>query len=203
MSHILVVYGTNYGHTERIVQRMAQRWSERGIRVSAHRVKAGDPGPGLDDCDACLVAASVIKGRHQQGVADFVLRHAGELAALPSTFVSVSGAAANPDPAHRADAVRLAEDFVNRAGWHPQRLVTIGGAIAYTRYGFLLRRIMRWMARRQGSPWTDITRDYDLTDWGAVDRLADEIAGVVGALPVPTGHPGSCCVAGGEAPDYP
>ena len=60
---------------------------------------------------------------------------------------------------------------------------TFAGALRYSRYGWLKRRLMRSIARREGGD-TDTSRDHVYTDWDAVDRFAvdilrvtDEVAG--------------------------
>lgn len=47
----------------------------------------------------------------------------------------------------------------------------VAGAVPYTRYGWLKRRIMRrLMARANGD--TDTTRDYEYTDWEDLNSFA-------------------------------
>jgi menaquinone-dependent protoporphyrinogen oxidase len=49
------------------------------------------------------------------------------------------------------------------------------GSLAYTRYNFVIRFIMRRIARKEGAP-TDKSRDYELTDWTEVARFANGVA---------------------------
>jgi menaquinone-dependent protoporphyrinogen oxidase len=56
------------------------------------------------------------------------------------------------------------------------------GALAYTRYGFLLRWVMRRIARSRGGRDLDTSRDYVYTDLDSVRRFAEEfLASVVPA----------------------
>jgi menaquinone-dependent protoporphyrinogen oxidase len=51
----------------------------------------------------------------------------------------------------------------------------VAGALPYTRYNFLVRFLMKRIARKAGGP-TDTSRDYDFTDWAALDRFAAAFA---------------------------
>jgi len=88
----------------------------------------------------------------------------------------------------RAQTMRIVERLVAETGWHPQRVELVAGALPYTRYNFLVRFVMRRISRKEGGD-TDTSRDYEYTDWAAVDRFAaefvDEVAGPVDAVTSP------------------
>jgi menaquinone-dependent protoporphyrinogen oxidase len=54
----------------------------------------------------------------------------------------------------------------------------IGGAMAYTKYGPLLRWIMKQIAKRNGGP-TDTSRDHEMTDWVQVERFVDRFVALL------------------------
>lgn len=175
MSKILVVYGTTYGQTERIVRRIGQILTETGHAVTLHR---GDRLPvmlPIQEFDGFLIAGSVLSGHHQRYIRNFVCRYGYLLNALPSAFISVSGSAANIEPKAQIQAQQCVTSFLKETGWQPRVTRTFGGAIAYTRYNWVLRVVMRWISRRNGGP-TDTSRDHEMTDWHAVDRFAHELA---------------------------
>jgi menaquinone-dependent protoporphyrinogen oxidase len=62
-------------------------------------------------------------------------------------------------------------ELVRRTGWAPEIVVTLGGAEPYTKYGFFTRIVMRSIAKKHGRI-VDVHRDYEFTDWDAVDRFA-------------------------------
>ena len=51
----------------------------------------------------------------------------------------------------------------------------VAGALLYTRYNFLVRFVMRQITKAEGGD-TDTSRDYEYTDWDAVDRFAEAFA---------------------------
>jgi menaquinone-dependent protoporphyrinogen oxidase len=174
MSRILAVYGTAYGQTEKIVRRMAARLIEGGHTVTVVKGDELPPALSLDDHDAFLIGASVIAGRHQRYMRAFVRRHLSRLNAAPSAFVSVCGSAAGATAKERELAQSYVAQFLRETGWRPRLTTSVAGAIAYTRYGFFLRWIVKRMSGRTGGP-TDTSRDHELTDWQVVDAFARQI----------------------------
>jgi menaquinone-dependent protoporphyrinogen oxidase len=63
------------------------------------------------------------------------------------------------------------ERFVEKCGWRPARIELIAGALQYSKYNFLIRYVMRRITKKEGGD-TDTSRDYEYTDWAAVDRFA-------------------------------
>ena len=66
-------------------------------------------------------------------------------------------------------------EFAAQTGWHPTTVGLFAGALAYPRYGFVKKRLMRRIARgKPGLLGTDLTHDYDYTDWDAVRRFVED-----------------------------
>ena len=171
MAQVLIVYGTAYGQTERIVRRIRAELARQNHTVSIFK---GDEIPAdldLGKYQGFIIAASVIRNQHQRYMRNFVRRHAPLLSRVPTAFVSVSGAA----QASPAQAGEYVEAFLHETGLHPAFIQSFAGAMAYTRYGFFLRWVTRLVSGLRGGP-TDTSRDHDMTDWEAVDRFANEIA---------------------------
>ena len=100
---------------------------------------------------------------------DFVRAKREALERLPSAFFSVS-LAARDDP---DEARGYVERFVDETGWRPDAVGVVAGALRFTRYGFIKRRVMRKLAADRGDMDTDTTRDHVYTDWQGVDRFVD------------------------------
>ena len=64
---------------------------------------------------------------------------------------------------------------MKETGWHPARILPVAGALTYSRYNFLVKWIMRRIARRAGFDGP-ATRDYEFTNWPAVDRFVAGLA---------------------------
>jgi menaquinone-dependent protoporphyrinogen oxidase len=174
---ILIVYGTKYGQTARIADRIADTLMAEGFEATiVHAHSRSLPGNhNFGEFAGVVVGASVIRGRHQHEIERFVRSNLDSLAKLPSAFFSVSGAAASSKPGDQDRARGFVDLFLSRTGWHPSTTQLFGGAIAYTRYPFLLRWMMKRMTKREGGP-TDASRDHDLTNWPHVEQFAREFA---------------------------
>lgn len=180
MSNILLVYGTAYGQTARIAERIALGLTEAGHTVTVQRGDQLTPALSLGGYDAFVVAASVLFGRHQRYIRAFVRTHVTRLNAAPSAFVSVCGAAAEATPEGAGGGQAYVDRFLRDTGWLPWATRSFAGALAYTRYGPFIRWMMRAISRRTGRP-TDVSRDYELTDWEAVDTFGRQLADILTA----------------------
>lgn len=120
-------------------------------------------------CDVVVLAGSVHFGKHDRRLERFALEQRVHLAKVESVLVSVSGAASTSQGRPLAlDAVR---GFLGNTGWSPDRIELFAGGEPYTKYGFFTRWFMVRYAKRTGRV-VDPHRDYDFTDWAAVDRFA-------------------------------
>ena len=180
MRHVPVFYATTEGHTRLIAEALASTLRQEGMESEAIALPKTGRVDWIDwaDVGGVIVGASVHAGKHQSSVGAFVAREADRLNRCPSVFFSVSMAAASKN-ATEVDAARaIATKFVGGTTWRPDRVVCFAGKLAYTKYGWLTRWIMRRIAAKEGGP-TDTSRDHDFTDWHAVRALAVSIAAEV------------------------
>jgi menaquinone-dependent protoporphyrinogen oxidase len=177
---ILIAYGTRYGHTLKIAERIADTLMEDGDTVRLIHAHGRNLPRELSfaDFDGVIVGASVIVGRHQRAVRRFVRDNRDRLGALPTAFFSVSGAAGSQKPDDRARAAKYVSEFLAQTGWRPALTDAFGGAMAYTKYNPLLRWITKRESMKEGGP-TDTSRDHETTDWAQVERFARAFAATV------------------------
>jgi menaquinone-dependent protoporphyrinogen oxidase len=172
---ILAVYGSEYGQAEAVIRRIGSVLESDGHVVAIHRAGVLPTGTLLTDFDAVPVGASIIMGRYQRYVRDFVRRNLDVLSRQPTAFVSVNGSSPEAMPEWRAAARGYVAKFLGETNWSPRWTATFSGALRYTRYGAVTRWIMKRISARAGGP-TDTTRDHEYTDWAAVDRFAAELS---------------------------
>jgi menaquinone-dependent protoporphyrinogen oxidase len=142
--------------------------------------------------DVVFVGSPVRVGAYLKSVIRFVQARREDLERVPSAFFSVSLAVAARKGERktdgRAETLRVVEKFRRASGWSPRRIELIAGALPYSKYNFLVRFVMRRISAAAGGD-TDTSRDYEYTDWNAVDRFAsefvDEALGTRTAQPVP------------------
>ena len=178
-----VFFATREGQTRRIAARLADDLRERGVQVDVFDVRESREIDFSAYSTGC-VAASVHVGHHEREMIAFVKQHRDELLRLGAAFISVTLSEAGVEDLTRpeterkqsaADVQRMLDVFFDQTGWHPDRVLAVAGALAYSQYNFIVRAIMKRIARKAGAP-TDTSRDYEFTNWTAVDRLAGELA---------------------------
>jgi len=176
MATILVCYGTSEGQTETIAERIGDRLTERGHRAPVRNVAENALDP--TGHDAVLLGSSIHMGSHQSSVEGFVRENREALASRPTGFFQVSLSAASDDPDERAEAAGYVEDFEDSTAFHPDRVGLFGGALRYSKYGFLKRLLMKRIAGKTSGD-TDTSRDYEYTDWDEVEAFAEDFAAFV------------------------
>lgn len=171
--NVLIAYGTTEGQTAHIAEELKHRLEAAGAKVEA--VDLQKTQPLLAAFDRVVVAGSIHMGKYQKEVARFVSATVGVLNGIPSWFVGVSMAEAGGAEAGGHDTAQAFIDgFVAEHGWHPRGTLSLAGALKYREYNVITRFIMKRISAKEGRP-TDTSRDWEFTDWAAVDRLADEI----------------------------
>ncbi len=167
-----MLYATTEGHTARIAERIAQRFRGMAHIVESHRADTVPSDFDPAAYDAVIIGSSIHYGHHPDYLRALIRRHRAALASRPGAFFSVSLSAGGPG-AKPAAAQRYLETFLRQVGWRPQQTATFAGALQYSRYGFFKKSMMRLIVGVAGGD-TDPTRDYEYTDWDAVERFADD-----------------------------
>jgi menaquinone-dependent protoporphyrinogen oxidase len=195
MKPILVAYATREGHTRRIAHHVAELIRMHGREVQLLDVAAAEPPLEMGAYAAALVAGSVHAGAHEREMVRFVKAHRAELERLPAAFISVSLTEAGAeDPAksaaQRREASRavdqMIQKFLRETGWHPLHIKPVAGALLYTKYGRLLRFVIKRIVASQGGS-TDTTRDHDYTDWPSLARFVEEFMCTLPQRPISGG----------------
>lgn len=156
MASALILYASAEGQTARIARRIARRLRDLGHRPE---VRPAARELDLSAYDGVMVGASVHYGHHPAALGRAL--RAARLPTLKTAFFSVSLGAKE----------HYAGRFLRKARWRPQLIGVFHGALQYSKYGPLKRLVVRIFAAIGGHD-TDPSRDYDYTDWGAVDAFA-------------------------------
>ena len=179
MASILIPYATGEGQTARVADRIAEELRDLDHEATTVNVKDVDQELALEDYDAVLVGASIHGGRHQRGIREWVGANRGALARKPNGFFQVSLSSADAaNEASAAEAAGYVDEFVEATGWRPDRVGLFGGALRFSEYGFLMRAMMRFIAKRS-YPGAETSDDVEFTDWESVEAFADEFSAFV------------------------
>jgi len=173
MATVLLVYASHDGQTRKITEYVATVIRARGHLVelldAAHDSKHRD----LSRFQAVVVGSPIRAQGYLRPVVQFIQAHRTALDGLPTLFFSVGLALVSKTHDGRAQTMQVVEKLVAETGWRPGRVELVAGALQYTRYNFLVRFVMRRISRKEGGD-TDTSRDYEYTDWSAVERFAVE-----------------------------
>lgn len=174
MSRILLLYASIEGQTALIAERIAHVLREKAHSVELVPADADPARLNPAAYDGVIVGASIHYGHHPAYLPKLIRRLGGALSSRPNAFFSVSLSAGGPRPKPAA-AQRYIDKFLRKAGWQPHLIASIAGAVRYSLYGPIKRRVMIVFVGLGGGE-TDTSRDYEYTDWAAVERFAGDFA---------------------------
>ena len=184
MSNVLIVYATKEGQTARIASCMRDALTRAGHSVVLVDADHQRPPDALARFDAVALGGPIHAGGYPRSIERFAREHRRELGSVRSAFFSVGLAVASRTSDGRAQTMELVNRFAARTGFQPKRVELIAGALPYSKYSFLVRYVMRRIAAKEGGD-TDASRDYEYTDFRAVERFALELAGAPSAAETP------------------
>lgn len=180
MAKILILYATCDGKSRQIAERLSTVLTRAGHEPRLVNVEDHPAPDAITSVDAVIVGASIRYGHHQKSMVAYVKAHRDELAARPNAFYSVCMSAGGPG-ARPKTAEGYIDEFRKRSGWNPRRTTSFAGACLFTKYNPFIKFMMRLIMGMAGGE-TDTTRDWDYTDWDAVDRWGVEFARSVEAV---------------------
>jgi len=184
MKPVLVIFATHYGQSLRIANHIALALRAKDLKPDIVDSTQMSPGFSLDNYSAVILIAPVERGRHQKNIIKFITQSRKHLEQVPTAFISVSlsqagaeDASATPERRARCarDVAQLIQTFLGETSWRPVRVMPVAGALAYTKYSWLLRLVMKWIAKRSGAS-TDTSQDHEYTNWIAIGQFVDEFA---------------------------
>lgn len=175
MTRVLVAYASREGQTEKIAKHVASRLAARGLEPVVVNLKLGQSEADVPSCAAAIIAGSVHRGRHDQELTGFIMRHAPTLRGGPSAFVCVSLSAASHDPNDRAAIDELAQSFLYDVGWHPDEIKHVAGAVRDSQLNILERYTVHAVMYQKDIA-ADPSGETELTNWQDVDDFSDNFA---------------------------
>ncbi|AEG01622.1 menaquinone-dependent protoporphyrinogen IX dehydrogenase [Methylomonas methanica] len=173
MSHILLVYASHDGQTEKIcrtLQTIIQQAGQQITVLSIDQAAQADPAA----FDKIVIGASIRYGKHGPEIAAFIKQNQAILDSKPNAFFSVNLVARKPEKSSPASNPYL-QKFLKRITWHPKHLAVFAGKIDYPSYGLfdrLLIRLIMWMTHGPTDPKAVI----EFTDWEQVKAFGQQIA---------------------------
>lgn len=170
MKSIAIVVATKYGQSFKIANALASEFESLGVKTALLT-----PDEELGSFEAVIIGSPVYIGKFVPEVTAWTKKNLVRLNASPAGFFSVSLNAADKRPQARLDDDRLLREFLTESGLRPSFVASFGGKLAYTKYGWFKRWMMKRISASAGGP-VDTSRDHEMTDWDQVRRFAQAFA---------------------------
>jgi menaquinone-dependent protoporphyrinogen oxidase len=172
--NILLVFHTVEGQTARIADRLASVLRAAGDRVDLAAIVEAPAPDAYDAYDAVIAGGSIHAVHHSRQLIHYLKEHASALNAMPTALFQVSLTSANPDEEHTATAQGFVHELMGKTDFEPEIVALFAGALVYTQHGWIKRRVMRAIVKREAGD-TDMSHDYEYTDWNAVEQFARDV----------------------------
>jgi len=178
-----ILYASREHHTLHIAEDISETLRERSLEAEVLDVRKPEK-IDLGRYAALILAASVHAGKHEREMISFIKAHRARLLAIPSVFLSVSLSEAGVERAEPdteefgrfvANVEKIENAFISETGWPPERFRPVAGALPYSRYNWFIRFVMKRISRKSGGD-TDTSRDYEYTNWVALEKFVTEFA---------------------------
>lgn len=177
MKRILILYATREGQTEKVASQIAAHLRKSGadVRLVSAQDRPAIDNIDLDIFDRLVFGASMHAGGLEKEIVDFINANATQIEARTRSFFLVLLSAATKDNKLREKWLIDARNKMNEqleVGFDAVEM--IAGALMYSKYPLPLKWVMRRIAKQAGEG-TDISRDYEYTDWKQVEQYAQSL----------------------------
>jgi len=171
--NILILFSTKEGQTEKIAHYIADVLRRNGHKATTLQGERLPKDFDTDQFDAAILGGSVHMGRFPGYLKRFITHYSNWLNQVPSAFFTVCMAIHSANQKEQLAAKSIGPDFIRKTRWQPDLMETFAGAVKYTQYGFITRKIMQQISRKEGGN-TDTSRDHEYTDWDEVARFTNQ-----------------------------
>lgn len=172
----LILYATDHGQTQRIAERIGTLLDARKMPSDQHNIAIDPSEPiAVDAYDAVIVGSPIHFSHYDVRLSDYLKEYRTALREIPSAFFSVSLGILSDDASEQNEIESITNAYLADTNWNPSLRCHFGGAIRYSRYGWLKRKLMQLFVRKAGGP-TDTQFDYEFTDWNSVEQFVDQFA---------------------------
>jgi menaquinone-dependent protoporphyrinogen oxidase len=174
MTSVLIAFASREGQTRKICAHAARFLDGRGCKTQLLDLTLGAPDTAIEHCDAALIAGSVHRGRMDQSLLSFLMRHGAMLGRVPSGFLSVSLSAAAVDASARSAIDEITTQLLYDVGWQPDRVLHVAGAVDVDLLNLLERCAVHAVMQVKGIDIESSGRT-ELTDWSEVDAFVGDL----------------------------
>ncbi|TFG13425.1 nitric oxide synthase [Candidatus Thorarchaeota archaeon] len=172
--HVLIAYGTRYGSTAEISERMGEIFTEKGMKTEVRDLKKDGTPTDLDEYDLVVVGSGILAGRWTKEPLKFLEQNKEKLAEKSVALFVVSAYAADSekhDRVYEDYLVSVAEDLKPIS---PVSMGFFGGVIDFSKYNFAVRILMKRMVSSNAGD-REVSEYMDLRDWEEIESWAKSL----------------------------
>lgn len=175
MAKFLIVYATRHGQSKKISEFFQKRIRDDGYVADTLELKNGCEEIELEKYDCVLIGGPVYLSKFPASLKKWVKKNAQTLNLKPSVFFSVClGVLEKENRKTQYAENKIVESFFKSTGWRPEKWGIFAGALSYSKYNWFVRLIMQRIAMKAGGD-TDMTQDYEYTDWKETERFIEDL----------------------------
>ncbi|MGD8940030.1 MAG: menaquinone-dependent protoporphyrinogen IX dehydrogenase [Gammaproteobacteria bacterium] len=171
--NILILFATKEGQTEKIAHFIAEVIRHHGHQATTQLGEHLPNDFSTDPFDAAIIGGSIHMGKYPGYLKKFIIEHSDWLNQVPSSFFTVCMAINSANEKEQTEARSFGPNFVKDTNWQPNLIETFAGAVKYTQYGFITRKIMQIISKKEGGN-TDTSQDHEYTNWEAVTQFTEQ-----------------------------
>jgi menaquinone-dependent protoporphyrinogen oxidase len=172
---VLILYGTRYGSTEGISEKMAEIMKGNEVKVDLFNLKSTPERevPAFDQYDGLLIGTGIKVGQWTKEVKEFVKKRKEGLNLFnaPKGFFVSSGYAADPEMYEKVK-IEYTRDALDKIGVKIDYFDAFGGLMDFTetsRMSWLDKKILKKAA--ENDPKIDPRGWNDLRDWKQIEKF--------------------------------
>lgn len=173
----LIIFASSEGQTTKIAETLREELRNNKLPTDTYSLADHDADRiDIDQYDAVLIGSPLHYAEYDAKIQEFISENSAILQKLPSAFFSVSLGIRSDHVRDRREVVELTNQFFRECGFEPDMTTYFAGALKYSKYNWLKKRVMRWIANQSGEKDKDFSNDHEYTDWEAVSQFASEFA---------------------------
>lgn len=173
---VLICFGSRYGSTAEISERIAEVLTTHDIAVDVVNLK-NDKVRDVERYDLVVIGSGIQMGKWTKDALKFIKRNRNSLSRMKVALFVSCMSAAEPDKCAQARRNYLEFISVDFPEIRPVSMSLFGGLIDTTRGNFITRPIMKAVIRSMTeSEDADMPESIDMRDWEQVRLWAESLS---------------------------
>ena len=176
----LVAYGSKYGSTKEIAERIGKNLAQSGMAVDVRDVKE-DPDVKVSDYDLAVIGSGIYAGKWMKPVKKFLANGTAAKGKCKVAVFACCMDAADPKLVEDASKRYLA-DVVAETKADPVATGLFAGVVDFNKYGFVVKGIMKSIVSKRveekdgKEAAANMPMVTDNRDWNSIDAWSKDLA---------------------------